>query len=141
MLVRQHFNLGGIYEAVIIFKIESWVRGLEGLKGWENTLIALSLAVVTSLLDHLCTLAQYCLLHDPSLRLGKCIPFLFVVVRLWMVCTVPHLILWRNLIDMNAPELVYVYKRKKKRNLKKLNTNPFVFYDHCAMTTVFVNSK
>jgi len=58
-----------------------------------------------------------------------------------MVCTVPHLILWRNLIDINAPELVCVYKRKKKISLKKLNTNPFVFYDHCAMTTVFVNSK
>ena len=40
------------------------------------------LAVVTSLHDHLCTLAQYCLLLDPCLRLGKCIPFLFVVVRL-----------------------------------------------------------
>lgn len=58
-----------------------------------------------------------------------------------MVCTVQHLILLRNLIDMNAPELVCVYKRKKKINLKKLNTNPFVFYDHCVITTVFVNSK
>lgn len=82
------------------------MRGLEGWKGWENTLSALPLAVVTSLYDHLCTLAQYCLLCDPSLGLGRCIPFLFVVVRLWMVCTVSHLILWRNLIDMNAPELL-----------------------------------
>lgn len=35
-----------------------------------------------------------------------------------MVCTVPHLILWHNLIDMNAPELVCVYKRKKKKENK-----------------------
>lgn len=58
-----------------------------------------------------------------------------------MVCTVSHLILWRNLIDMNAPELLCLYKRKKKISLKKLNTNPFVLNGHCALTTVFINSK
>ena len=71
---------------LLFLRLSHWWQNHEGPGGVKGlgdyTLIALLLAVVTSLHNHLCTLAQYSLLCDASLGLGKCIPFLFVVVRL-----------------------------------------------------------